>query len=171
MGAEIHIINVNWYNQSENVLFALPPLDTAADDEKDAIAGGRHGVHTALVAGQIIAGNAFDDAFLSYDRNGEQPVQMAREGVLTRGEYYLQVPPQSSTPYAITPNFEEWRFPHGRLPGSWASLEGTYHGVTRTEMMAKRCVISAAGPSTVDTAHVIPQSDFPGSMDSTEGGM
>jgi hypothetical protein len=52
-----------------------------------------YGVHhrTALLACQIIAGNAFHNSFLALDRAGQQPVQVMLDGVLTDTQYYFIV--------------------------------------------------------------------------------
>ncbi|OAA35194.1 hypothetical protein NOR_08117 [Metarhizium rileyi] len=166
------------YFESENVLFALPPLDIATEEDETDVIGsannqdGTYGVHhsTALVAGQIIAGNSFETAYLSYDRAGDERVCVPLDGLLTRGEYYLQVPQESSDaaddsekkPWAATPNFQHWRFPHNHLPEPWASLprvgETSPRSRSQETLSSSRCIITAAGPSTADNAHVIPQS-------------
>jgi hypothetical protein len=52
-----------------------------------------YGVHhrTALLACQIIAGNAFDNSRFAFDKAGQQPVQVPLDGVLTDNQYYLIV--------------------------------------------------------------------------------
>ncbi|KAK2592917.1 hypothetical protein QQS21_009386 [Conoideocrella luteorostrata] len=169
------------YFESENILFALPPLDTATGgDDTDAIDSANKqdgapacGVHhgTAIVAGQIIAGNSFETAYLSYDRSGAERVGVPLDGLLTRSEYYLQVPQDSgdaanggeNKPWAVTPSFQHWRFPHNRLPEPWASLASVGESSSSSKPQDKeilpssRCIITAAGPSTADSAHVIPK--------------
>lgn len=86
-------------------MFSLPRLDAGGsqdetdDDENSDTADNpsisvKHGVHfdTLLVACQIITGNGFDTAYLSYDRPGHDRVRLSREGILMRNQYYLHVP-------------------------------------------------------------------------------
>lgn len=91
-------------------MFSLPRLDAVdsqdeTDDEKTNTADNtptrtKHGVHfeTVLLACQIITGNEFDTAYLSYDRPGHDRVHISRQGILMRNYYYLQVP-QGAYPY------------------------------------------------------------------------
>lgn len=104
-------------------MFSLPRLDTAAvQDETDEDLTGTgnacktqdgtiHGVHheTVLLACQIIAGNAFDLAYLSYDQKGLHRVGISRDGILTRSHYYLHVPQGrvASFPYTYEMNARE----------------------------------------------------------------
>lgn len=85
-------------------MFSLPRLDAVdsqdeTDDENTNTADNtpistKHGVHfeTVLLACQIITGNEFDTAYLSYDRPGHDRVRISREGILMRNHYYLHVP-------------------------------------------------------------------------------
>ncbi|KAK7398056.1 hypothetical protein QQX98_012564, partial [Neonectria punicea] len=152
------------YIRGEDNMFSLPRLDAVDsqeetdDDENTNTAdkppvGTKHGVHfeTVFLACQIITGNEFDTAYLSYDRPGYDRVRISREGILMRNHYYLHVPQgdgNDTTSYAVTPNFQEWRFP-ASLPQSWQAL-----APTKLDHQPS-CIIS--GSRTVDTAHVIPQ--------------
>jgi hypothetical protein len=92
-------------------MFSLPRLDAVdsqdeTDDDENTNTpdkpptGTKHGVHfeTVLLACQIITGNEFDTAYLSYDRSGYDKVDVSREGILMRNHYYLHVP-QGSYPH------------------------------------------------------------------------
>ncbi|GAB0132415.1 hypothetical protein EsDP_00000853 [Epichloe bromicola] len=152
------------YIRGEDHMFSLPRLDavdsqdeTDGDENSDTAdnppIGSRHGVHfdTLLVACQIITGNGFDTAYLSYDRPGHDRVRLSREGILVRNQYYLHVPQgdgEDTTSYAVTPNFQEWRFP-ASLPRNWQALAPTELGHQPS------CIIS--GSRMVEKAHVIPQ--------------
>ncbi|EXU95154.1 hypothetical protein X797_011776 [Metarhizium robertsii] len=121
-------------------MFSLPRLDEVGpqdktdnetdDGQKGACLGkARYGVHfeTMLLACQIIAGNSFETAYLSYDRKGSNRVQLAPCGILMHDHYFLHVPQvddTDTTSYAVTPNFQEWRFPDA-LPQSWGSVAMT----------------------------------------------
>lgn len=103
-----------------------------AETELQVPVGLHHG--TVLTICGIIAGNAFDRAFLSHDRAGHRKIQDTwhYDSILPPGEYWLQVSPEGTTrtgaaptdetkkPYPIVPCFAEWRFPHGKLPSSWS---------------------------------------------------
>ncbi|KUI70127.1 hypothetical protein VM1G_05769 [Cytospora mali] len=109
------------------------------ETELEVPVGLHHG--TILTICGIIADNAFDRAFLSYDREGRRKIQdnWHYDSILPPGEYWLQVPPlqtdgitithaggagapaeETKKPYPIIPCFAEWRFPHGKLPRSWS---------------------------------------------------
>ena len=68
---------------SLNLLLTLPRVDAPPN----------YGVHhrTALLACQIIAGNAFYNSRFALDRAGRQPVQVLLDGVLTGTQYYFIV--------------------------------------------------------------------------------
>ena len=136
-----------------NILLNLPAVDEAtitSDGGQAASAEIRRGLHhrTAWTAGAIIANNAFDRAYLTYDQAGRNRVDavVPLDGVLPPGDYWLHlqreemVPSQSESssissphmqtspakltlePYPIVPSFGDWRFPHGRLPSEWKSV-------------------------------------------------
>lgn len=86
-------------------MFSLPRLDEVGpqdktDDETDdgqkgaCLGKACYGVHfeTMLFACQIIAGNSFETAYLSYDRKGNNRVQLAPCGILMHDHYFLHVP-------------------------------------------------------------------------------
>ncbi|KAF2968902.1 hypothetical protein GQX73_g4675 [Xylaria multiplex] len=132
------------YRKGENLLFCLPAVDSieSSNQSQTRIWGHHHA--TALIAGGIIANNAFDDVYFSHDRYGENPVATPRDGILEPGHYFLQLngitgdrcnttptrSPSSTAPapartamdkykYPIVPSFTDWAFPHGKLPKEW----------------------------------------------------
>ena len=70
---------------TNNMLLCLPRVDCTPT--------GTFGVHyrTALLACQIIAGNAFDTGRLTLDKAGQRPVDLPLDDVLTEAVYYLIV--------------------------------------------------------------------------------
>ncbi|ATY64983.1 hypothetical protein A9K55_005359 [Cordyceps militaris] len=155
------------YIRGEDTMLSLPCLDEIGPlDETDVEAEANdeskktspeqvsYGVHfeTMLLACQVVAGNLFDKAYLSYDRKGTQRVQLTSGGILTHDHYFLHVPQNTddtdTTSYAVTPNFQEWRFPG--LPKSWQSI-----AVTPRDSKPS-CIIS--GRLRSEKAHIIPQS-------------
>ncbi|KAI1739646.1 hypothetical protein F4680DRAFT_466174 [Xylaria scruposa] len=125
------------YEYAYAYLFALPAVDEIVEaSSQNRTWGLHHG--TVLIAGGIIAGNAFDDVYLSHDHWGKKPVKTPRDGILEEGQYYMQLnsiaggmtdtsttpPPSSSTTtleqyrYPIFPSFEEWYLPKN-LPEEW----------------------------------------------------
>ena len=70
-----------------NTLLSLPRVDRAAGIVTT------FGVHygTALLACQIIAGNAFDTGRVTLDQAGQQPVNLRSDDVLTERVYYFMV--------------------------------------------------------------------------------
>ncbi|KAI0533552.1 hypothetical protein GGR58DRAFT_486156 [Xylaria digitata] len=131
------------YRKGENLLFCLPAVDCIVEpssQNQTRIWGHHHA--TALIAGGIIANNAFDDVYFSHDRYGKTPITTSRDGILEPGHYFLQLnsiagginhtpatpSPSSTTPtytatdryrYPIVPSFTDWQFPHGKLPKEW----------------------------------------------------
>ncbi|KAH8744081.1 hypothetical protein F5883DRAFT_591009 [Diaporthe sp. PMI_573] len=104
------------YADFDDVLLKLPRLD------RNGLATGVHH-RTALQACQIIANNAFH-GYLATDRDGQQAVTVAPDGILTEDSYWLIVERrdgdgdgdveqrQGRYVYPIVPTFEDWRFPH-----------------------------------------------------------
>ncbi|KAI0105504.1 hypothetical protein GGR51DRAFT_560351 [Nemania sp. FL0031] len=122
----------------KSILLELPAVDYVIEPSSQVrIRGLHHG--TAIIACGIIANNAFDDVYFSYDPYGLKRVGTPRDGMLTSGDYWLQLtgrePPSDvpsnkenteATPrddkyykYPIVPSFWDWQFPHGGLPSEW----------------------------------------------------
>lgn len=90
------------YIRGEDTMFSQPRLDKVEPhDETDYNADDAmketcldYGVHfaTMLLACQVIAGNSFETAYLSYDRKGTSRVQLGPGGILMHDYYYLHVP-------------------------------------------------------------------------------
>jgi hypothetical protein len=70
----------------QNTLLSLPRVNRVENTTT-------FGVHyrTALLACQIIAGNAFDTSHLTLDKEGQRPVNLLLDDILTEEEYYLIV--------------------------------------------------------------------------------
>ncbi|KAF4634867.1 hypothetical protein G7Y89_g3244 [Cudoniella acicularis] len=128
-----------------DLLLTLPRVDsTAVADATPA-----YGVHhrTALLACQIIAGNAFNNSRFTVDKAGRQPVQVPLDGVLTDSQYYFIV--DGSDLYPIVPSFQDWQFPHDRIPDLWppaAASSTATCGITNTNFA-------------IDMAHLVPQKE------------
>ncbi|KAL7624887.1 hypothetical protein AAE478_004101 [Parahypoxylon ruwenzoriense] len=95
-----------------NVLLRLPRVDRTST--------GTFGVHyrTALIACQIIGNNAFDTGRLALDDKGQRLVHGSPDGILEESVYYFFVDDYPSQ-YAVVPSFQDWEFPHDRIPDSW----------------------------------------------------
>jgi hypothetical protein len=84
---------------SHNTLLSLPRVDRV---ENTTTFGVYH--RTALLACQIIAGNAFDTSHLTLDKEGQRPVNLLLDDILTEEEYYLIIsdyPSMYSTSYYL----------------------------------------------------------------------
>jgi len=101
-----------------------PPQDLFSLPKVDSTAMGKFGVHfgTAIVACQIIANNAFDNGYLTLDIEGQQQVSLPYDNVLTESQYYLHVRSRPGR-YPVVPSFEDWEFPHDRIPASWPEID------------------------------------------------
>jgi hypothetical protein len=189
-------------SQPDPPSLSSPPTaqaETVAEDVEASV-GLHHG--TVLTICGIIADNIFD-VYLSYDREGARRVDWHYDSILPAGEYWAHVPRPSSTPveagqqqthesasaaplreehnttarrqtpYPIVPNFENWRFPHGRLPALWrkdhepplsAPHQGTPSPTSTSKSIAQRlralqpmmrsCAISAHH-SGLEIAHLV----------------
>ncbi|KAK3360897.1 hypothetical protein B0T24DRAFT_692953 [Lasiosphaeria ovina] len=129
------------YDSNSNLLLTLPRVDPTPS-------GPGYGVHhrTALLACQIIAGNAFDNSYLSLDRAGQRRVQVSPDGILTDEGYYF------ICFYPIAASFRDWEFPHGRIPDWWPLVNAgpdttMYCGITN-------------GRHSVEQAHLVPQEEY-----------
>jgi hypothetical protein len=82
-----------------NTLLSFPRVDRV---EGSTTFGVYYG--TALLACQIIAGNAFDNGRLTLDQAGQQPVNLQLNDILTEKVYYLmvgEVPSMNSTSHYL----------------------------------------------------------------------
>ena len=77
------------YEGSSSLLLTLPRVDSIAAADTTPTYGVHH--RTALLACQIIAGNAFNNSRLALDRAGQQSVQIPLDSVLTDNKYYFIV--------------------------------------------------------------------------------
>ncbi|TGJ79475.1 hypothetical protein E0Z10_g9292 [Xylaria hypoxylon] len=172
------------YKEPFNLLLKLPRIDpvsySAAASTGSTAA--TYGVHhtTALVACQIVANNAFDGV-LSYDPEGTRPVCIRTDQddnsniILEDNEYYFVVPssPHAASenddnnkkePYAIVPSFEDWAFPHGRIPSLWRSIDSTWpntntlanDGAGGGMGILPRCAVSNVTWA-IDKCHLVPK--------------
>ncbi|KXH64532.1 hypothetical protein CSAL01_11287 [Colletotrichum salicis] len=152
------------YAQPHDLLFTLPCLDSPAksDDGDESDASGSHhhhpkGLHhhTALLACQIIANNAFNSGQLYFNRQGTLAVldQVPLQGLLSPGEYFFVVDSDPMYRYPIVPSFRDWRFPHGDIPAAWPSPKPAPSTDT-----ARRCALTNHGYGLIK-AHIIPREE------------
>ncbi|KAL2142495.1 hypothetical protein VTI28DRAFT_1097 [Corynascus sepedonium] len=129
---------------SHNTLLGLPRVDSTTSTSTN-------GVHhrTALLACQIIAGNAFANSYLAFDKMGQQRVQIPLDDILIDEQYYFIV--EGSELYPIVPSFQDWEFPHGRIPDWWPS-------VITAPISTMDCGITNAGYA-VEKAHLVPNEE------------
>ncbi|KNB13753.1 hypothetical protein FOXG_14076 [Fusarium oxysporum f. sp. lycopersici 4287] len=131
------------YPTYQSTLLRLPRLDVVKKSgqfDSNFAYGISH--ETALLACQIIAGNA-QDAFLSYDRLGKQSVIMSSEGQ------------SDNLPFPIICDFEDWQFPHGHLPEPWLLIE---HELMENKSSMNCCLVSG---NKGKPAFLVPQELFP----------
>lgn len=111
------------YADPDDILFKLPRLDQTGCGPA-MLAGVHH--HTALRACQIIANNAFH-GYLATDRDGQDAVAVAQDGILSEDNYWFIVERrdgddeveqrQGRDVYPVVPSFEDWQFPHDDFLG------------------------------------------------------
>ncbi|KAI0190260.1 hypothetical protein EV127DRAFT_340158 [Xylaria flabelliformis] len=136
------------YKQNHNVLLTFSACDVPLIPwSQGEIWGLHHG--TALTAGAIITNNIFDQVYFSHDQLGKNRIETPREGILAPGCYYLQVRKES-----LMPTFEDWQFPHGKLPPEWdeqhlISPRECHHEkrcyATGLEMGLEKCYVVPSG--------------------------
>ncbi|KAE8400375.1 hypothetical protein BDV37DRAFT_209902 [Aspergillus pseudonomiae] len=97
------------YPDPHNILLILPGIDHP-----------KGGIHhrIALSACGVLANNNFN-GWLTEDREGNVRVELPLDGILHKRDYYFHVPGDHPDPYPIVPSFEDWIFPHERLPPGW----------------------------------------------------
>ncbi|KAI1124951.1 hypothetical protein F5Y10DRAFT_19143 [Nemania abortiva] len=165
----------------EDILLELPAVDYLVVEPSSQVRtwGLHHG--TAIIACGIVANNTFDDIYFSYDLYGQQRVRTPRDGLLKPGDYWLQLtgrepPPDvaadsvahisatcSPSPapgdkcyrYPIVPSFQDWQFPHGKLPYEWQQPHNPPNPPPPTDQVANRCFLTDLQIG-VEECHVIP---------------
>lgn len=188
------------YDSPSDILFRLPRLDSSSsttsrsireppESPADAklreqgsgsgqgsvIAGVHH--HTALLACQIIANNAFD-GYLATDREGQKRITSSKDSVLFEDTYWFVANRSRDSlneicgrdVYPIVPSFQDWAFPHH----SYASLAWETHLISHRQPPpldimpvapppsprplpdAPRCILSNSSYS-LKKAHIIPR--------------
>lgn len=146
-----------------NVILRLPCLDSLVlsqeGQQQEQEPKQQHlGLHheTALLACQIVANNAFD-GYLSLIIQGNHPVSRTTI-ILTAAEYYFIVP--GDPLYATVPAFQDWEFPHGRIPDSFPSLTVSQQPdeMKRHQQASRhpRCAVTNSAYS-CQQAHLIPK--------------
>ncbi|KAI1427090.1 hypothetical protein F5Y12DRAFT_738602 [Xylaria sp. FL1777] len=167
----------------ENILLELPTVDYIVEPSSQVrTCGLHHG--TAIIACGIIANNAFNDAYLSYDAYGKKPVETSRDNMLKPGDYWLQLTgkePPTDIPsnregtkdgtedgtepraadskeykYPIVPSFRDWQFPHGKLPNEWQQPHNPPQPAsTNAYDAAQRCIVTDLRIG-LEHAHIVP---------------
>ncbi|KAK0703476.1 hypothetical protein B0T26DRAFT_600418, partial [Lasiosphaeria miniovina] len=132
------------YGDASNVIFSLPCVDPLPQSDSPLDYGVHH--QTVLVAAQVVANNAFD-GYLALDKKGIQPVLIPLEGILIGRKCFFIVPGDEF--YPIVPSFQDWQFPHDKLPDSWPAVAPT------EAAQAAQCVITRF-PWALDSAHIAP---------------
>ncbi|KAJ8128715.1 hypothetical protein O1611_g4919 [Lasiodiplodia mahajangana] len=162
------------YSAHENYLFALPAVDEIVEPSRqDRTWGLHHG--TLLIAGGIIANNAFSDVYFSHDQYGKQPVKTPRDGILKSGEYWMQLnsvaagmtgtstPTQEQYQYPIVPSFTDWQFPHNKLPKDWEQPHNPPDeqdpSLPVPDSVLSRCYITDVKIG-LERAHILPASEI-----------
>ncbi|EXJ78112.1 hypothetical protein A1O3_09273 [Capronia epimyces CBS 606.96] len=125
-------------------LLAFPPFD----------AGGVHH-ETVLVACGILVGNHWD-GFLSSDREGQHSVSSSEKILREESYYYHPSRQPSELDYAVTPTFEHWRFPYGKLPPSWQQIPSFKQTSQPNDSNLCRVTQFEEG---VEDAHLVPSSE------------
>ncbi|KAI1195187.1 hypothetical protein F5X97DRAFT_250387 [Nemania serpens] len=159
------------YRKGENLLFALPAVDYLIEPSTQTRTWGHHHA-TALIAGGIIANNAFDDVYFSHDRYGKTRITTPRDGILEPGDYWLQLngiagginytptthsPSSTSTDkykYPIVPSFIDWPFSHDKLPKEWQQPHEP-PGQQDTDQVTDRCFLTDIKIG-LEEVHLIP---------------
>ncbi|RSL61994.1 hypothetical protein CEP53_004914 [Fusarium sp. AF-6] len=132
------------YLKPLNLLFCLPRVDYSAEDNA-------YGVHyrTALTACQIVANNAFEKGRLARDDKGKDIVA-DDEKVLLERDYWFFV--EDDERYAVVPCFNDWQFPHDKLPDWWIAPTSSL------SLHNKRCAVTNTSYA-FTWAHLIPKEE------------
>ncbi|KAI1123847.1 hypothetical protein F5Y10DRAFT_285591 [Nemania abortiva] len=138
------------YTPPHDVLFTLPRLDTTSAALERLYKGVHYG--TALLACQVIANNA--EGYLTYDREGSDPVELETDDVLTESQYWFFTEFPRRNPYPVVPSFRDWAFPHGSPLLAWPRPQY----MANTDTADGRCNITQTA-GLVSTAHLVPVAD------------
>ncbi|EEU38240.1 uncharacterized protein NECHADRAFT_66931 [Fusarium vanettenii 77-13-4] len=132
------------YLKPLNLLFCLPRVDYSAEDNA-------YGVHyrTALTACQIVANNAFEKGKLARDDKG-QDIVADDEKVLLDRDYWFFI--EDDERYAVVPSFNDWQFPHDKLPDWWIAPTSSLG------LHTKRCAVTNTSYA-FTWAHLIPKEE------------
>ncbi|KAI8680351.1 hypothetical protein NCS57_00315600 [Fusarium keratoplasticum] len=132
------------YLKPLNLLFCLPRVDYSAEDNA-------YGVHyrTALTACQIVANNAFEKGRLARDDKG-QDIVADDEKVLLERDYWFFI--EDDERYAVVPCFNDWQFPHDKLPDWWIAPTSSLG------LHTKRCAVTNTSYA-FTWAHLIPKEE------------
>ncbi|KAI8952213.1 hypothetical protein F4801DRAFT_233718 [Xylaria longipes] len=142
------------YPPPHDILFMLPRLDRSSTSTSTSLKGVHYG--TALTACQIIANNAFD-GYLTTDREGCERVDSNLDfnHLLTKSDYWFFVGStfQNLNPYPIVPSFQDWAFPHQRIP-RWPRLKHT----TDSDIIDHRYIVTRTA-GFINQAYLIPAAE------------
>ncbi|UPK96256.1 hypothetical protein LCI18_007191 [Fusarium solani-melongenae] len=132
------------YLKPLNLLFCLPRVDYSAEDNA-------YGVHyrTALTACQIVANNAFEKGRLARDDKG-QDIVADDDKVLLERDYWFFL--EDDERYAVVPCFNDWQFPHDKLPDWWIAPTSSLG------LHTKRCAVTNTSYA-FTWAHLIPKEE------------
>ncbi|GAM88687.1 hypothetical protein ANO11243_067210 [Dothideomycetidae sp. 11243] len=145
---------------SRNLLLRL-----AAADTDGAIKGIHYDtLHTACA---IAAANRFDGYLSASPVRAAPPIPTQTGGIVPAGTYYFHVhyrpgdpleQEQGQTddqawPYPVVASFDDYQFPHGRLPKLWNLLDPPA-GYPSVSGDTDRCILTAS--RTVRRAHIVP---------------
>ncbi|KAI1271443.1 hypothetical protein F5Y07DRAFT_404419 [Xylaria sp. FL0933] len=177
-GSRISILHPR-YKKGEDLLFCLPAIDYVTELSSNTRTWGHHHA-TALIAGGIIANNAFDDVYFSHDQYGKLPIAAPLDGILEPGHYWLQLnsiaggmnhtpatcsPPSTPTSastdkykYPIVPSFTDWPFPHGNLPKEWRQPHNP-PDQQDTDQVTDRCFITDIKIG-LENCHLVPRAQL-----------
>ncbi|KAL8752070.1 MAG: hypothetical protein Q9184_005858 [Pyrenodesmia sp. 2 TL-2023] len=139
---------------------------------------------TARIACAIIAGNRWD-GYLATSPTANA-IDVPPHGLLTGEDYYFIVPhpveastshpgentdPQPNAPppdpyhYPVVPNFGEWVFPSGKLPGTWNTMaKRRSPGVASTSDTTRsrdQCCRMTEAVEETDISHIVPLAEEP----------
>jgi hypothetical protein len=150
------------YEDDANIILKLHPSDK---DKK-----GLRGLETtfALNVCAIVADVNMNDGYLSIAKDGNHEVEAT--SFLRQRRYYYHVRGSGELPYPIVPNFQEWKFPHGRLPQHWQTMATTWKLVKPSKPFPASMLSTALNTrdvtcrmtkaiSLTQTSHVVPQTE------------
>ncbi|KIW14258.1 hypothetical protein PV08_07040 [Exophiala spinifera] len=114
---------------------------------------------TVRIACAIVASNAWEEGYLSTDRDGNDPLDRNPEIALRSASYYFHAAQPingTAVDYPVVPNFEHWPYP-STLPSYWTEIS-LFPQTAQPPIESHYCRLTQCDYS-VENAHLVPAAE------------